>query len=85
MFLIHKEQCSKYKFYKFLFHFLHSEDIYFYTELFSTETEPGLATWDCSGAVVTRWKRQGAGEVCVNSVSSFETKTLTEINDLCME
>jgi hypothetical protein len=49
------------------------------------ETEPRLVTWDCSGAAVTGWNRQGAGEVCVKSVSSFENKTLTEINKLCME
>jgi hypothetical protein len=53
--------------------------------LFSTETETRLATWDCSRAAVTRWNRQGAGEVCVKSVSGFETKTLTEINEMCME
>ena len=54
----------------------------FDTELFNTETESRLATWDCSSAAVKRWNRQGAGEVFVKSVSRFETKTLTEINEL---
>jgi len=60
-------------------------DHYFDTELFSNETETRLATWDRSGAAMTRWNRQGAGDVCVKNVSRFETKILTEINELCME
>jgi hypothetical protein len=46
----------------------------FDTELFSTETEPRLATWDCSGAAVARWIRQGAGEVVLKVFPGLSIK-----------